>query len=240
MAKGLLPLVLRMSRLEPSLLRALALICDVAEECQDGTHVAVMPARKLAAMMGISENGARKIMDRLRLETTYLTRGAGQSAWVVTLPTARAIDDVVRCNWIALGGLAEHAPTIAKKWQVFRNPYPERRKSPVENPAIQGRLSKRETSPAGAEIAAKNRPAMAKKQAIQGRSKNAPYIGVNTQHSKSRAETANSRDTKTNARPERQPLTTSGGGLAGERLPDATQQDAAPDGQAPNVAGMKG
>ncbi|ELA00631.1 hypothetical protein D769_04354 [Cupriavidus sp. HMR-1] len=117
MAYGLVPLAMRMN-LDAGVRLALILLCDIAVP-SEADFIATASDRVLAAMLGTTESAARKLRTRL-VEAGFVKRGRRQSQWLITIPGKAAINDVVRGNYVALGGTAAGAPVIGKEWRIER------------------------------------------------------------------------------------------------------------------------
>lgn len=218
MANGLLPLAARVN-IDPALRLALVLFCDMAEEREDGRYVAVLSAMALAAMLSVSENAARKLRDRLRV-AGYIERGVKQSEWIVKLPGKVVINDLVRRNYVELGGAENDAPTISKRWRISRKEKAASTKKPAEKAAIQGHFDARKNGPVGALSKQEKRPYRGTKKAPQGHFQNALYIGVNSKHAIASAGT----DASTVHEFESRQTASAGGRLAEDGSPAASQQ----------------
>lgn len=235
MAKGLMPVAIRVN-IDPALRIALAVVCDMAQERDDGSYLAVVSARALASMLSLNnEDTARKLLNRLRA-AGFITRGSKQSHWLVHLPSTRVVNDVVRSNWIGLGGRPENAPVISKRWQVSRAEYGKR---VLEKPDMETRFPRKKTGHGDPVSDMKNRTWSAKKPDTNTRFRDPPlYRGLthNTSSHTSEPTPPDGDTTQEGFEPAR--TASVGGGLAENGSPDASHQTSATDPDA--VKGMLG
>ncbi|MEN7527179.1 helix-turn-helix domain-containing protein [Cupriavidus sp. DL-D2] len=225
MASGLLPLAMRMN-LDPAVRVALVLLCDVADRFGE-QFIATLSDKQLAAMLGGTVSAARKVRMRL-VAAGLIQRGQRQSQWVITIPGKDAINDVVRCNYLALGGLPDDAPVIGKKWRTQRA---EDDGHPVDNSkkkAHTGAVSPEEKS-----------PCRTREKPIQGRFQKPSNKGLHR--------TGENSGAGPHSAPEDFEQLGSGdaaeGWLAGKGLRDAAQREPAPNdetGAAPPAGDLSG
>lgn len=96
--------------------KALSIIASAAVKTSTpGVYRASMSIRDLAVLMNVGESTARRCTDGLRLETTYLQRGEHRSEWLITLPSRRAINDMLQCRYEARGLTPNPARLLSEK-----------------------------------------------------------------------------------------------------------------------------
>ncbi|WP_151070622.1 helix-turn-helix domain-containing protein [Cupriavidus oxalaticus] len=241
MAHGLFPLVARLA-IDAAMRNALVSICDLARERPDGQFVAKVSGLALAAMLGVSENYAHRVMAKLSA-AGWISRGARQSEWVVNMKSRKAINSALADRWKALGGASGGAPIVSKKWEVRRREYPERGNERRTNngKTISGFRTKKQHKCADYSDEKTAQDARINSTSVLFPKR--PYIRFTQETRKQSVHDATTAPTET-----RPPKTRKKPGgsiqpeprLAEKGSPDASQKDAAPDGVMPEPGGMVG